>query len=102
MTLQCHGARVIVQPDPEYQSSVLTIPPEYKKFSDRGTLVAVGPGRRHIDGKIYPLSVKVGDRVIYSLVRGHKFSNGDTKLVAMEEDDILAVIASDDKPLPNN
>lgn len=96
MTLTCNASRVIIEPDPEHQASQIVIPQKLQgRPSDRGTVIAVGPGRRHIDGKIYPLETKVGDRVIFSLVRSLKFEFEGRKLVLMDEDEVFAFIRPD-------
>lgn len=97
MTLTCNAARVIVEPDPEHQASQIVIPQSLQnRPSDRGTVIAVGPGRRHIDGTIYPLTTKIGDRVIFSLVRALKFEFEGKKLALMDEDEIFAFIRPDE------
>lgn len=92
MRIEATCARVIIRADAENASSVIHVPDAAKKISDRGTVVSVGPGRRHIDGQIYPLTTQPGDRVIFSRVRAFPFSQDGDKLFVMDEEEILAVM----------
>lgn len=95
MTLQPHGSRVLIRPDTEEAKSIIHIPEAFKKAADRGTIVSVGNGRRHIDGKVYPLTAKPGDRVIFSLVQIMRLENEGEKLIVMDEDAILVFLRPD-------
>lgn len=99
MTLQPHGSRVLVRPDTEETKSIIHIPEAFKKAAERGTIVSVGNGRRHIDGKVYPLTAKPGDRVIFSLVQIMRLENEGEKLIVMDEDAILAFLRPDEDKL---
>jgi chaperonin GroES len=92
MTIEATCARVIVKADEEHGGSKIRVPDQFKKVSDRGTVVSVGPGRRHIDGKIYPLEIQVGQRVLFSRMGAFPFDEGGDKLFVMEEEQILAKI----------
>lgn len=94
MSLQATCARVIVKADDEHSGSKIHVPEKAQKPSDRGTVVSVGPGRRHIDGKIYPLEIKVGDKVLFSRMGAFPTMEDGEKLFIMEEEQILAVIAA--------
>jgi chaperonin GroES len=68
------------------------IPETAKEKPQEGEVVAVGNGKRTEDGKILPLDVKVGDKVLFG-----KYSGTDVKVdgqdyLIMREDDILGVI----------
>lgn len=94
------GSRIIVRPDPENESSTLVIPDAVKKFANRGVIVAAGAGRRHIDGKLYPLEVKVGQKVMFSLLRTFPFVVGNDRLMAMDAEDVLCIL-DEDNPAAN-
>lgn len=100
MTLQCHNDRVIIRPDPEHAQSQIIIPQKMQRFSDRGTVVAVGPGRRYLDGRVYPLSLKVGDRVLFSKLHRFEFEQDGVKYMVMGEEEILVVLGPDLQPEP--
>lgn len=95
MKLTCPAGRVIVQPDPEHAASQLVIPAEYKKYSDRGTVIAVGGGRRHINGEIYPLEHKVGDRVVFARNGAYAIESNGVKLYSCESEAIVAKMEAD-------
>lgn len=57
-----------------------------------GLIVAVGPGARAEDGQVYPLSVKVGERILYAQYGAPSFKVGGRKLHLITEDGILGVI----------
>ena len=70
----------------------IIIPDTAKEKPVEGKVVAVGSGRLGDDGKVTPLEVKVGNRVLFG-----KYSGTEVKIVGVEhlivrEDDILAVI----------
>lgn len=95
------GAHIILRPDAENASSQLVIPQVARKISNRGTIVSVGPGRRHIDGTIYPLAVKEGQRVMFSILRAFPFEVEGEKLMVMDAEDVLCILGLDPLPASN-
>lgn len=73
-------------------SSIIVIPDNAGEQEDIGTIVMAGPGKTYSNGNIVPLTVKVGDEVIFSKHAGQSFKIGDKTLLALREDDIYAVI----------
>ena len=70
----------------------IIIPDTAKEKPQEGEVVAVGPGKALDDGKIQPMNVKTGDRVLFG-----KYSGTDVKIdgedyLIMREDDILGVL----------
>jgi chaperonin GroES len=63
-----------------------------KEKSEEGQVVAVGPGKRTEDGKIIPVSVKPGDKVLFSKYGPNEIKVGDKEYLIAREDDILAII----------
>jgi len=63
-----------------------------KKAGNVATVVAVGPGKKE-DGKVVPIAVKEGEKVVYREYSGTEFEEGDKKYILVREEDILAVIA---------
>ncbi|MCB9274142.1 MAG: co-chaperone GroES [Lewinellaceae bacterium] len=81
--------RVVVKPSPaeEMTKGGIIIPDTAKEKPQRGEVVAVGPGK---DGE--PMTVKVGDTVLYGKYSGQELQyNGDEYLI-MREDDILVIL----------
>lgn len=81
--------RVIVQPAPaeEKTASGIIIPDTAKEKPQRGTVVAVGPGK-----KDEPTTVKAGDVVLYGKYSGTEITVDGKEYLIMRESDIFAVI----------
>lgn len=62
-----------------------------KEKPDQGIVVAVGPGKRDEAGKIIPMSVKKGQKVIFSKYSLDEIKDGDKKYFIISEDNILAI-----------
>lgn len=74
-------------------ASGIFLPETSKDKPKTGTIEAVGDGALNTDtGERIPLSVKKGDRVIFSSYSGTEIKLNDQELLIMSEDDILAVI----------
>ena len=73
----------------------IILPEAAKKKPQRGTVLAVGPGKMNDDGSRTPLQVKVGDRVLFTSWAGDEFQDRNRKdeVLVMHESDILAVLA---------
>ena len=70
----------------------IIIPDTAKEKPSEGIVEAIGNGFRAEDGKIIPMSVKAGDRVLFSKWAGTEIKvNGETRLI-IKESDILAII----------
>jgi chaperonin GroES len=70
----------------------IIIPDTAKEKPQEGKVMAVGPGRRDEKGKLIPLDVKEGDRVLFSKYAGTEIKiNGEEHMV-MREDDILGIL----------
>ncbi len=73
-------------------ASGLFIPDSAKEKPQEGEVIAVGQGKRSDDGKLMPLDVKAGDRILFG-----KYSGSDIKLdgeeyMIMREDEVLGVL----------
>ncbi len=86
--------RVVVKPEAaeEKTSSGLFIPDTAKEKPQRGTVIAVGPGRYENGTKI-DMSVKAGDKVLYGKYAGTEISLDGDDVMIMRESDILGIIA---------
>jgi len=71
----------------------IIIPDSAKEKPAEGEIVAVGTGARADDGKITPLDVTVGDRVLFGKWSGTEVKVAGEDLLIMKESDILGVIA---------
>ena len=70
----------------------IIIPDTAKEKPMEGEVVAVGPGVRGEDGKIQPLDVKAGDRVLFGKWSGTEIKLDGEDLIIMKESDIMGVI----------
>ena len=70
----------------------IIIPDSAKEKPMEGEVVATGPGARGDDGKINPLDVKPGDRVLFGKWSGTEVKVGGEDLLIMKESDIMGVI----------
>ena len=63
-----------------------------KEKSEQGKVIAIGEGKKTDDGKIIPLSVKPGDKVLFSKYGPSEIKVDDKEYLIAKEEDILAVI----------
>lgn len=78
----------------EVKKGGIIIPDTAKEKPQEGEVVEVGPGRKNEDGKLIPLEVKKGDRVLYGKYSGTEVTIDDQEYLIMREADILAVVAN--------
>ena len=69
------------------------IPDTAQEKPMEGEVVAVGPGARDEHGKLHPLDVKTGDRVLFGKWSGTEVKLEGDELLIMKESDIMGVIA---------
>jgi len=70
----------------------LIIPDSAKEKPQEGQVVAVGKGKRLEDGKLVPLDVQVGDRILFGKYSGSEIKIDGQELMIMREDEVLAVL----------
>jgi chaperonin GroES len=71
----------------------IIIPDTAKEKPMEGEVIAAGPGARNEEGKIQPLDVKAGDRVLFGKWSGTEVKLDGEELIIMKESDIMGVIA---------
>ena len=71
----------------------IIIPDSAKEKPAEGEIVAAGTGARTDDGKITPMDVKAGDRVLFGKWSGTEVKVGGEDLIIMKESDILGILA---------
>jgi len=71
----------------------IIIPDTAKEKPQEGEIVAVGPGARDETGKLVPLDVKAGDRILFGKWSGTEVKIDGLDLLIMKESDILGVVA---------
>ena len=70
----------------------LYIPETAKEKPQQGEVVAVGNGKRGEDGKVFPIDLQVGDKVLFGKYAGSEVKLEGNDFLIMREDDILGVI----------
>ena len=82
--------------EPETKSAGgIFIPDTAQEKPMEGAVVAVGPGIRHEDGKLHPLDVKRGDRVLFGKWSGTEVKLDGVEYLIMKESDIMGVLAEE-------
>jgi chaperonin GroES len=71
----------------------IIIPDTAKEKPQQGEVVAVGPGGRDENGKLIPMDLKAGDRVLFGKWSGTEVKLDGEELLIMKESDIMGVIA---------
>jgi chaperonin GroES len=70
----------------------IIIPDTAKEKPQEGEIIAVGPGARGEDGKLHPLDVKAGDRVLFGKWSGTEVKVDGEDLLIMKESDVMGII----------
>jgi chaperonin GroES len=70
----------------------IIIPDTAKEKPMEGEVIAVGPGARDESGKLLPLDVKAGDRVLFGKWSGTEVKLGGEDLLIMKESDIMGIV----------
>ncbi|WP_137390094.1 co-chaperone GroES [Rhodoligotrophos defluvii] len=70
----------------------IIIPDTAQEKPQQGEVIAVGPGARGEDGKVTPLDVKTGDKVLFGKWSGTEVKIDGQELLIMKESDIMGVI----------
>ncbi len=93
MTIRPLGDKVVVKPSEAEDKSAggIILPDAAKQKPQEGTVIAVGTGRLLDDGKRNTLTVKVGDKVVYSKYGGTEFKLDGETVVILDEDQIYAI-----------
>lgn len=87
--------RVLVRREEEEEKSSggILLTGAAREKSNKGTVVAVGPGRTTDDGKVIPVNLKVGDKVVFASYAGSQtVKDGKDELIFMGENEIYGVI----------
>ena len=86
--------RVIVKRIEEERKSAggIVIPDTAAEKPDQGEIVAVGKGKKDDQGKLIPIDVKVGDRVLFGKYSGQTVKVKGDELLVMREEDLMGVI----------
>ena len=86
--------RVLVKPieKKEEKRGSIIIPDTAKEKPQEGEVIATGPGKRDDEGKLIPMDVKTGDKILYGKYSGTEIKLDDVEYVIMHQDDILGIL----------
>ena len=76
----------------EKSTGGIIIPDTAKEKPSQGEVIAVGPGGRDEAGKLIPIDLKVGDKVLFGKWSGTEVKLDGEELIVMKESDIMGVI----------
>ncbi|HAE75709.1 MAG TPA: co-chaperone GroES [Alphaproteobacteria bacterium] len=76
----------------EKSSGGIIIPDSAQEKPSEGEVLAVGPGARGDDGKIHPLDVKTGNKILFGKWSGSEIKIDGEDLIIMKESDIMGII----------
>ncbi len=89
------GDRVVIKPaerEEKTKSGIFLPDTATKERPQEGTILAVGEGRRDDNGKLVPMNVQAGDKVLFAKYAGTEFKVDDVDYLILAEKDILGVI----------
>jgi chaperonin GroES len=85
--------QIVLKPIEEVTKSGIVIPDTAdREKPEQGEILAVGSGKMTDDGKIIPLSVKIGDKVLFTKYGPTEVKVGDEEYLIVKEEDILAIL----------
>jgi chaperonin GroES len=94
-----HDRVVVKRIDAEEKTAGgIIIPDTAKEKPSQGEIIAAGPGARDESGKLVPLDLKVGDRVLFGKWSGTEIKIDGEDLMIMKESDLLGIIAGKSNP----
>ena len=70
----------------------IIIPDTAKEKPQEGEVIAIGPGARDESGKLVPLDVKVGDRILFGKWSGTEIRIDGEELLIMKESDVMGIV----------
>jgi chaperonin GroES len=94
MKIRPHQARILVKrlDEEEKTKGGIIIPDSAKEKPQEGKVIAVGNGKIGDDGKIQPLDVKKGDKLLFSKYAGTEVNLDGEEHLIIREDDVLGII----------
>ena len=76
----------------ESKKGGIIIPDTAKEKPQEAEVIAVGPGKVTKDGKLQPVAVKVGDKILFGKYSGSEIKLGDEEFLIMREEDVLGIL----------
>ena len=99
MNIRPLGDRVLIKRVAEEEKSKggIIIPDTAKEKPQEGKVIAVGKGKRDDDGKVTPLDVKKGDRILFGKYSGSDIKLDQDEFLIMREDEVLGILDAQPK-----
>ncbi len=96
MTVRPLHDRILVKriEEKETVKGGIIIPDSAKEKPQEGQVVAVGSGKKTEEGKVIPLDVKAGDRILFGKYTGNEIKIDDVEYLILREEEVLGVIES--------
>ena len=94
MKIKPLGDRILVKriKEEERTKGGIIIPDTAKEKPQEGKVVSVGKGKYSDDGKLIPIEVRAGDKILFGKYSGSEFKHEGEDLLILREDDILGII----------
>ncbi len=95
MNIKPIGEHILIEPfkeEAKTKTGILLPETADKERPEQGKVVAVGSGKKNEDGKIIPLEVKVGDKVIFTKYGPNEVKIDGKEYLIAKEEDVLAII----------
>lgn len=94
MNLKPLASHILIQPLEEEKTtkSGIVLPENASEKPTRGKIVAVGPGKKNEKGELMPMSLKVGDIVLFKKYGPDEIEMDGVKYLIGDEDDVLAIV----------
>jgi chaperonin GroES len=98
MNIKPLSDHILIEPLPfeEKTKSGIFLPDSAEKERpEQGKVIAVGPGKKLVSGKVVPMNVKVGDKVLFTKYGPNEIKVGGKEYLIAREEDILAIIGEE-------
>ncbi len=95
MQLKPLGDHIVVEPlsSQEVTKSGIILPETAKEKPEKGTVIAIGPGKFLDNGQRSPMDIKVGDIIVFKRYSPDDFKFEDKEYLILSQSDILAIVA---------
>ena len=94
MKIRPLGDRILVKAEEPKEKKIggIIIPDTAKEKPQEGIVIAAGNGKMGKDGKVIPMDVKVGDKVLYGKYSGTEVKIDNVSYLIMSQDDVLGIL----------
>ncbi len=94
MNLKPLNDRIVIEPSAKEEKTAggIILPDNAQEKPQRGTVIAVGPGKRLDSGQLAPMDIKIGDVVMYGKYSGTEVTVGGKEVTILRAEDVLAIL----------